>query len=219
MKKLLRFLFVAVVGLSVLSCYDDSAILGVLDEHKELIEELGADVDALKVLAEAVEKSDYITSVEIIEENGVEVGYTITFYKHGKITVYYCQDGSVGSDSEASGDSIFKEVYEKDGYMYFVLNDGTVYKVPMTATAAPAALDITFDVESEMFVVPDEEYMIPYTIIGADEKTSVRVITNPSYVSAMLSQRQVRLVPSRSVSLQITDGKARNSISPSYHSW
>lgn len=184
MKKFFHFLFMAVIGLSALSCYDDTAILGVLDEHKELIEELGADVDALKVLAEAVEKSDYITSVEIIEENGVEVGYTITFYKHGKITVYYCQGGSVGGDSEASGDSIFKEVYEKDGYMYFVLNDGTVYKVPMTAGAPSASFDIEFDVEPEMLVVPETEYLIPYTVIGADAKTSVRVITNEKYVKA-----------------------------------
>lgn len=191
MKKLLIFFCMAAVGLSALSCYDDTLIRETLDEHKELIEGLGADVEALKTLVEAVENADYITSVEIIEEDGKQVGYTITFYRHGKITVYYGNNGADSGDVENSGDSIFEEVYEKDGYMYFVLTDGTVYKVPMTASAQSSAIDIEFDVEPEMLVAPDTEYDIPYTIIGADDKTSVRVITNERYVRAYVKSENV----------------------------
>lgn len=191
MKKLLIFFCMAAVGLSALSCYDDTLIRETLDEHKELIEGLGADVEALKTLVEAVENADYITSVEIIEEDGKQVGYTITFYRHGKITVYYGNNGADSGDVENSGDSIFEEVYEKDGYMYFVLTDGTVYKVPMTASAQSSAIDIEFDVEPEMLVAPDTEYDIPYTIIGADDKTNVRVITNERYVRAYVKSENV----------------------------
>ena len=40
MKKLLRFLFVAVVGLSVLSCYDDSALREAIEKHEQMLMDL-----------------------------------------------------------------------------------------------------------------------------------------------------------------------------------
>ena len=299
MKKLLRFLFVAVVGLSVLSCYDDSALREAIDKHEQMLmdlqdrcAEMNADIDSLHTLIAAVQNADYITSITPITEGGKEVGYTIVFAKYGTVTIKNGADGAKGEDGAPSdavpvigakqdtdgvyywtvdgewltddagnkvpasgkdgadgekgdqgapgapgadgsagapgvdgvtpelkieqdywyvsydggktwtqlgratgedgkdgangGDSIFKDVYEKDGYVYFVLSYGTTYKVPMTATAAPAALDITFDVEQGVAMVPDAAYKVNYTVVGGDDRTIVRSVIADGAVYAFV---------------------------------
>ena len=299
MKKLLRFLFVAVVGLSVLSCYDDSALREAIDKHEQMLmdlqdrcAEMNADIESLHTLIAAVQNADYITSITPITEGGKEVGYTIVFAKYGTVTIRNGADGAKGEDGSPSdavpvigakqdtdgvyywtvdgewltddagnkvpasgkdgadgekgdqgapgapgadgsagapgvdgvtpelkieqdywyvsydggktwtqlgratgedgkdgangGDSIFKDVYEKDGYVYFVLSDGTTYKVPMTATAAPAALDITFDVEQGVAMVPDAAYKVNYTVVGGDDRTIVRSVIADAAVYAFV---------------------------------
>ena len=290
MKKLLRFLFVAVVGLSVLSCYDDSALREAIDKHEQMLmdlqdrcAEMNADIESLHTLIAAVQNADYITSITPITEGGKEVGYTIVFAKYGTVTIKNGADGAKGEDGAPSdavpvigakqdtdgvyywtvdgewltddagnkvpasgkdgadgekgdqgapgapgvdgvtpelkieqdywyvsydggktwtqlgratgedgkdgangGDSIFKDVYEKDGYVYFVLSDGTTYKVPMTATAAPAALDITFDVEQGVAMVPDATYKVNYTVVGGDDRTIVRSVIADAAVYAFV---------------------------------
>ena len=198
MKTLLRFIFVSVLGLSVLSCYDDSAIRETLNDHGNQIEQLNSNVEALKTLIEAVEGSDYITSVKPLKEDGVEVGYVITFAEAGKITIYHGKDSAAGKDDEDGNDGssnagnnaganvsdngedcIFSKVYESEGYVYFVLTDDTVYKVPMAPSVLSATgLDIVFDVEQGTPIVPGGQNCVYYTVIGGDENTLVRALCN-----------------------------------------
>ena len=79
--------------------------------------------------------------------------------------------GEDGKDGSAGGDSIFSDVYEQGGYVYFILTDGDSYKIP---TYGAAALDITFDVESGVAIVPGSTLKVKYTITGAKGNTLVR---------------------------------------------
>ena len=96
------FLLLSVLALT-LSCtrYDDSAIWEELLDHRERIEKLEAEcnrlnsnVEALQAILEALQTNDYVTDIVKVVENGVEVGYSITFAKGGAVTIYHGTDGS-----------------------------------------------------------------------------------------------------------------------------
>ena len=208
MKKLLRFICAAVIGLSAVSCYDDTALRATLDEHQAQLDAMNENIKSLETLIKAIDESDYVVSVDPLMENGKEVGYVIKFAKNGEIRIYHGKDGAAGKDGAdgqdgndgvdgadgkdgadgQNGDSIFKDIYEKDGYLYFVLTDGTTHKVPMSASAAVHSLDIVFDVEQGVALVPGNIYFIDYSIVGASGNTVVRVMRNPDFVRAAVKE-------------------------------
>ena len=104
MKKHITLILTAL--LAAISCtqFDDSAIWEELLDHRERIEKLEAEcnrlnsnIEAMQAVLEALQTNDYVTGVTKIMEDGVEVGYSITFAKGGTITIYHGTDGSDGS--------------------------------------------------------------------------------------------------------------------------
>ena len=123
MKKILTYISVL---LAVCSCswFDDSKIWEELREHEERIEKLEAlcgrlnsNVEALQGIMEALEANDYVTDITRIMEDGVEVGYSITFAKGGTITIYHGVDGA---DASAPKIGIRKA---SDGEYYWTADD------------------------------------------------------------------------------------------------
>lgn len=101
MKKL--FTILSFVLLLAISCtrFDDSAIWEELLNHKERIERLEAEcnrlntnINSLQTILEALQTNDYVTDIVKIMEDGVEVGYSITFAKGGTVTIYHGTNGS-----------------------------------------------------------------------------------------------------------------------------
>ncbi|MBR0322417.1 MAG: hypothetical protein IIX08_08525 [Bacteroidales bacterium] len=93
------FLFALAVALSC-TRFDDSAIWEELLNHKERIERLEAEcnrlntnITSLQAILEALQANDYVTDIVKIMEDGVEVGYSITFVKGGTITIYHGTNG------------------------------------------------------------------------------------------------------------------------------
>lgn len=271
MKNLFNLLVTVVLGLSVVSCYDDSDIRGILNKHEEsiaildsLCSGMNGDINALKTLVSAVQNSDYITDVAPLIEDGKEIGYVVTFAKHGSVTIYYGSDGLNGTDGLApiinvkqdedgeyywtingewlidgdgakvkvvgadgkdgntpslkieddywhvsydngktwnkldkaaygndSVDSIFQKVYQQGEYVYFVLSNGTTYKVYAEAVAhEEQALDIIFDVPQGVKMVPDVPYIVNYQIVGSKGNTTVRtLIDGTQYMRVSLKQK------------------------------
>ena len=90
---------------AVVSCnrFDDSAIWDELNDHKERIEKLeeactrlNANISAMQKILEALSQNDYVTDVVKIMEDGVEVGYSLTFAKGGAVTIYHGANGTDG---------------------------------------------------------------------------------------------------------------------------
>ena len=88
---------------AAISCnrFDDSAIWDELNDHKERIEKLeeacnrlNANISAMQKILEALSQNDYVTDVVKIMEDGVEVGYRLTFAKGGTVTIYHGSDGT-----------------------------------------------------------------------------------------------------------------------------
>ena len=81
--------------------YDHTPIWDKLNEHEERIEmleeeckRLNSNISALQTVLEAMQENDYVTDITKIMEDGVEVGYSMTFAKGGTVTIYHGSDGS-----------------------------------------------------------------------------------------------------------------------------
>ena len=125
MKRLFNILF-AVVLLALTACQYDE-IWDKLHDHEQRIEqlekqcrELNSNVEALQAILAAVQQNDYVTEIMKVMEDGVEVGYSITFSKSGTITIYHGADGSAGTNGATPQIGVRKA---EDGSYYWT-SDG-----------------------------------------------------------------------------------------------
>ena len=70
------------------------------EELQTLVNKINTNVNSLQKVVEALQKNDYVTSVLPLTENGVVIGYTITFSKSGTIIIYHGKDGAPGKDGQ-----------------------------------------------------------------------------------------------------------------------
>ena len=152
------------VFLATLSCtqFDDSAIWEELLNHRERIEKLEAEcnrlntnIEAIQVILEALQANDYVTDIVKIMENGVEVGYSLTFAKSGSITIYH---GTNGEDGATPQIGIKKA---SDGQYYWTsgdewLTDDNGNKIPATVSDPDA------DYITPQFRIADGKWYISY---------------------------------------------------------
>ena len=105
------FTLLAVFGLVVSSCYDDTELRSQLADHEEriyaleqLCDRMNTNIEALQTIVTALQDGDYITSVTPIHEGGVEIGYVIELSKSGSITVFHGKDGADGAPGQDGQD-------------------------------------------------------------------------------------------------------------------
>ena len=117
MKKILPI--IAAIAL-LASCHQ--AIWDKLNDHEARISRLeqmcnqfNTNINALQVLVNAINERDYIKDVVPLSENGVTVGYTVTFNKSNPINIY---NGKNGQDAKAPVIGIRKE----EDVWYWTLN-------------------------------------------------------------------------------------------------
>lgn len=120
MKRILSLLAIA-TSIVLFSCsgYDDTEIVNRVENLEdrvtaleELCQRMNSDIAALQTIVDALDKRDYITAVEEIEEGGVVVGYTISFAHSKTITIRHGKDGSDGENGKDGKDGANGE----DGY-------------------------------------------------------------------------------------------------------
>ena len=130
----MKKIFYVALSLFLLSgCYDDTRIWEELRDHEERLQKLEAlcaqvnsDVASLQELVSAIETGDYITDVRPYRENGVDVGYEITFSRKKSIVIYHGRDGEDGKDgSSVSGGNLIIPVIgvktDTDGGKYWTV--------------------------------------------------------------------------------------------------
>ncbi len=120
--------------------YDDSTLTGRMDNLEDrvatletLCNQMNTNISALQTLVDAMQGGDYITSVTPVSQNGVEVGYTITFAKSNSITIYHGkngkdgangQDGTNGTNGKDGNDGVTPviSVAQYNGEYYWTIN-------------------------------------------------------------------------------------------------
>lgn len=125
MTKLLTILC-ATFLLAVTGCQHED-IWDKLNDHEQRIEqleklclELNSNLEALQTILAAVQENDYVTEVIKVVENGVEVGYCLTFAKGGTVTIYHGKDGADGAENSAPKVGVKKAA---DGAYYWTSGD------------------------------------------------------------------------------------------------
>ena len=122
MKKIFTILFA--LALISASCVRYDEIWDKLNDHEQWIEqleqqckELNANVVAVQAILTALQDNDHVTEVMKIMENGVEVGFSLTFAKAGTVTLYH---GTDGADAAAPKIGVKKA---SDGAYYWTAGD------------------------------------------------------------------------------------------------
>lgn len=122
MKKLLTFLFVAMVGVSLTGCeYDDSELWNEIENVKDRVETLeeavvktNEDIVALQVIVNALQKNVYVTKVATNAN-----GYTITFSDGTTATIANGKDGVNGTNAP-----VISVKQDTDGNYYWTIDGG-----------------------------------------------------------------------------------------------
>ena len=113
------------------ACYDDTEIWKQLVNHERRIQELeqlcskmNTNIASMRSILTSLQNNDYVTDVKAITENGVEIGYTITFSRSGAVTIYHGKNGADGADGADGKDGSTPVVGLKqaeDGIWYWTL--------------------------------------------------------------------------------------------------
>ena len=128
MKKL--FTILSLIALCLSSCsYDDTDLTNRVENLEnrvtaleKLCKEMNSNISALQTIVEALQKNDYVTGITPVEENGVVVGYTITFAESAPITIYHGKDGANGTNGLDGHSPQIGVKQHTDGIYYWTLD-------------------------------------------------------------------------------------------------
>ena len=166
MKKIIT---IALTFLSLVSCTNLDEIWAELRDHEERIQKLEAlcnklnsNVEAIQTILTAMEQNDYVTEVMKIMENGIEVGYSITFAKGGTVTIYHGTDGTDGSDGKDGAAPKIGIKKAQDGEYYWTadgewMTDENGEKIPAVVADDPDGEYVT-----PQFRVADGKWYVSY---------------------------------------------------------
>lgn len=124
------------LGLILTGCteYDHSDLwdnINSLDTRvtalEKLCKEMNTNIDALQGLVDALERRDYITNVSPVQNDGENVGYTISFAYGNPITIYHGKDGVDGVDGADGMTPVIGVRMDDDGTYYWTLNGEWLY--------------------------------------------------------------------------------------------
>ena len=162
MKKLFTTILCSMLLLAVSGCQHED-IWNELREHEQRIEqlekqcrELNSNVEAIQAILTAIQENDYVTEIMKIMENGVEVGYSITFAKGGTVTIYH---GSDGADGAAPKVSIRKA---QDGEYYWTVDGEWMTDENGEMIPAVVADDPNGEYVTPQFRVADGKWYVSY---------------------------------------------------------
>lgn len=162
-----RFLTVlAILFVSVTSCYDDTGLREQLADHEQRIQtletlcrQMNTNITSLQAIVDALQQNDYIKSVTPVQEGNEVIGYTIEFVKNGSITIYHGKNGQNGADGQdgAPGQDghtpVIRVQQDADGKYYWTLDgewllDADGNKVPTTGENGRVSVSVSSRVAS-----------------------------------------------------------------------
>ena len=170
-----KFAVIIITLLSAISCTNLDEVWAELREHEERIEKLEAlcnklnsNVEAIQTILTALEQNDYVTDIVKVMEDGVEVGYSITFAKGGTVTIYHGTDGTDGAAGATPQIGIKKA---SDGAYYWTSNGEWI--TDENGDKIPAAYS---DGGDGKFITPQFRIVDDVWYVSYDNGNSWRVI-------------------------------------------
>ena len=164
-----KFISIIITLIAAISCTNLDEIWAELRDHEERIQRLEAlcnrlnsNVEAIQKILTALEKNDYITDIVKVMEDGVEVGYSITFAKGGTVTIYHGTDGTDGSDGKDGAAPKISIKKAQDGEYYWTadgewMTDENGERIPAVVADDPDGEYVT-----PQFRVADGKWYVSY---------------------------------------------------------
>ena len=196
MRKLLTILFT--VAVVVISCQHEDIWqeLRDLEQRIEQLEkqcrELNSNVIAMQTVLAALQTNDYVTEVMKVVENGVEVGYSLTFAKAGTVTLYH---GTDGADAVAPKIGVKKA---SDGAYYWTSGDD--WLTSEDGSKIPASVASGGDYVTPLFRVVEDAWYVSF-----DNGNSWRMMEKPKDDSSVQFFQNVTY-DNKYVHLTLADG-------------
>ena len=122
-----RLLILFVTLLTVISCkYDDLWIKDEFNEIKKEIQRLedicnglNSNIQSLDQIIKAMNSGEFITDIQPISEDSVEVGYKIIFESGNEIAIYNGKEGPAGNDGYVPAIGVMQD---EDGQWYWTID-------------------------------------------------------------------------------------------------
>ena len=98
------------------------------EQLRTMCNQMNTNIASLQSIVNALQNHDYISSCIPLMEDGVQIGYTITFAKSGSIVIYHGKDGQNGTDGKDGADGkdgstpVVGVKQDTDGIYYWTLN-------------------------------------------------------------------------------------------------
>ena len=141
MKKVFLIILTIMSAVACIQKYDDTAIWDELRNHEKRIEALetlcdqfNTNIISLQTIVTALQNNDFVTDITPLTDNGIDIGYTITFSKSGEVTIFHGKDGKDGKDGDTP---VIGVKQDTDGVYYWTLDgqwivDQNGKKIPTT---------------------------------------------------------------------------------------
>ena len=110
---------------------------------RNLVNQMNTNLSSLQNIVTALQNNDYVQSVSPYYENGVQVGYILSFTKSGSVIIYHGKDGTDGQDGQNGNDGHSPEIgvrQDTDGQWYWTL-DGEWLKDANGAKVRASGID------------------------------------------------------------------------------
>ena len=105
-----KYLLVIAVFVALSSCHKHDKLWdSIVDiEHRlttleQQCREMNTNIASMQVMVDVMQNNDYVTGVSTIQENGIEVGYKISFNTHPAITIYHGLSPVIGVKQAEDG--------------------------------------------------------------------------------------------------------------------
>ena len=125
------------------------------EELLTMCNQMNGNIESLQTIVAALQNNDYITSCTPLVEDGIQIGYTITFAKSGSITIYHGKDGLDGTDGTAP---VIGAKYYTDNILYWTLDgewilDETGEKIRVHGIDGTDAITPQFKIEESYWYI------------------------------------------------------------------
>lgn len=102
-----KYIIPILVFVSLFSCHKHDKLWDSITdiEHRLTVleqqcKEMNTNISSMRVVVDVVQNNDYVTGVSTVLENGIEVGYKISFNTHPAVIIYHGKNGQDGKDGQ-----------------------------------------------------------------------------------------------------------------------
>lgn len=92
------------------------------EQLRVLCNQMNTNITSLQSIVHALQDNDYITACVPLMNEGVQIGYTITFAKSGSIVIYHGEDGKDGENGADGVTPVIGAKYHTDNILYWTVN-------------------------------------------------------------------------------------------------